>query len=70
MIISIKLVHQFMAIFFNFYTHIKSFSSTTSRAIHGLWWIKMTMVHSGLKGLKAAICFTAMTSHQIMYISL
>ena len=35
--ISMKLVYQYIAIFFNF-----------------LWWMKMTIVNSGLKGLMLA----------------
>ena len=31
--ISMKLDYQYMAIFFNFFTHVKSSSSTTSREL-------------------------------------
>ena len=37
--------------FFSFATHFRSSSSTTAAVICGLYWMKMTMVHSGLEGL-------------------
>ena len=54
-----KLVHQYMAIFFNFFhphqiifIHYKPIIVT---AIRGLQWMMITMVKSGLKGLRAVI---------------
>ena len=51
-----KLVYQYMAIFFNFLKHQIIFIHYKSRiatAIRGLWWMKMKMVNSGSKGLNA-----------------
>ena len=47
-----KLAYQYMAVFFNFSTtsnHLHPLQVET--AIRGLWWMKMTMLNSGLKGL-------------------
>ena len=56
MIISMKLVHQFMAILFKPYQiifiHHKSRIVT---AIRGLWWMKMTMLNAGLKWLNVTL---------------
>ena len=42
-----------MVIFFIFFTHFQSSSSTTSGELRQ--WMKMTMVNSGLKGLNIAV---------------
>ena len=50
-----KLVYQYMVIFFNFHPLQIIFIRYKSRiatAIRGLLWMKMTMVNSGMKGLK------------------
>ena len=47
-----KQVYQYIVIFFYqiIFIHYKSKIAT---AIRGLYWMKMTMVNSGFKGLKA-----------------
>ena len=55
MIISMKLVYQFLAILFNFYTtsnHLHHYKLRIATAIRDLLWMNMTMVNSGLKRLR------------------
>ena len=54
-----KLVYQYIGIFFNFKPHYIIFIHYKSRiaaAIRGLLCMWMTMVHSGLKGSKHCYC--------------
>ena len=47
-----KLVYQCIAIFFNFFTTLNHLHPLqVENCLDGLWWMKMTMVNSGLKGL-------------------
>ena len=50
--ISMKLVYQYMALFHTHQIIFIHYKSRIAAAIRGLQWMKMTMVNSGLKGLK------------------